>query len=170
VTDTLTRDEQKSLLRLARAALSQKLHADGALDRELARTELTPALCEPRGAFVSLKQPTPKGPEMLRGCIGSMASREPLHRTVVELANRSAFEDPRFAPMVADELSGVRIEVSVRTPMRAVAGHAELGIGRRVPRLRGPGVRRAEADRLTASRGGFPALAPESGAGRGGSA
>lgn len=130
MTDELTRDEQKSLLRLARAALSQKLHADGALDRELARTELTPALCEPRGAFVSLKQPTLKGPEKLRGCIGSMASREPLHRTVVELANRSAFEDPRFAPMVADELPGVRIEVSVLTPMRAVAGHEEIVIGR----------------------------------------
>jgi AmmeMemoRadiSam system protein A len=130
VKDDLSPDEQASLLRLARAALRQKLHADGALDRELERTELTPALREPRGAFVSLKQPTQKGPEKLRGCIGSMASRQPLHRTVVDLANRSAFEDPRFAPMVADELPGVRIEISALTPMRAVAGHEEIVLGR----------------------------------------
>jgi AmmeMemoRadiSam system protein A len=130
VKDELSRDEQASLLRLARAALRQKLHADGALDRELERTELTPALCEPRGAFVSLKQPTQKGPEKLRGCIGSMSSREPLYRDVIELVKRSAFEDPRFSPMVADELAGVRIEISALTPMRAVAGHEEVVIGR----------------------------------------
>jgi AmmeMemoRadiSam system protein A len=59
-----------------------------------------------------------------------MSSRKPLYRDVVELVQRSAFEDPRFAPMVADELAGVRIEISALTPMRAVAGCEEIVLGR----------------------------------------
>jgi len=128
--------ERSRLLKLARAALQQSLRSDGALDRELARGEPTPALLEPRGAFVSLKRPTSKGPETIRGCIGTITPGGPLYRSVIEMARKSAFEDPRFAPMVADELCGVRIEVSALTPMRSVAGPEEIETGRHGVQLR----------------------------------
>ena len=128
--------ERQRLLKLARAALQQSLRSDGALDRELACSEPTPALLEQRGAFVSLKRPTPKGPETIRGCIGTIMPRGPLYKSVIELARKSAFEDPRFAPMVADELCGVRIEISALTPMRGVAGPEEVETGRHGVQLR----------------------------------
>jgi AmmeMemoRadiSam system protein A len=130
VTSGLTQDEQQSLLRLARASLRQKLHADRSLDDELERTTVTPALRETRGAFVTLRRRMDKGSEPLRGCIGSMTSREPLYRSVIELAQKSAFEDPRFPPLVADELVATRIEISALTPMPHVDGHREILIGR----------------------------------------
>lgn len=121
---------RQHLLRLARAALQQSLRSDGALDRELASSEPAPALLELRAAFVSLKRPTSQDTETLRGCIGTIIARRPLYKSVIELARKSAFEDPRFAPMVADELCGVRIEISALTPMRSVAGPEEIETGR----------------------------------------
>jgi uncharacterized protein (TIGR00296 family) len=49
---------------------------------------------------------------------------------VIDLVERSALEDPRFAPMVADELAGVRIEISALSPMREVGGPEEIVLGR----------------------------------------
>ena len=110
MTASLNRDEQRSLLRLARASILQTIRRDQALERLVGETQLTPRLHEPRGAFVSLKQLPKQGQPTgsLRGCIGNMTSREALYRTVIELATKAAFEDPRFPPLVIDELPGLR--------------------------------------------------------------
>lgn len=130
MSDRLEPDECRSLLRLARATLRQDLIGDGALHRELERTKLTAALREARGAFVTLKRSAPPEPESLRGCIGCIAAREPLHRSVIGLARKAAFEDPRFAPLRAEELGAVRIEISALTPLRGIADPAEIVVGR----------------------------------------
>ncbi len=72
-------------------------------------------LLEPRGAFVTLKI---EG--RLRGCIGHVIGVAPLWRAVRDNAIAAAFEDPRFAPMEADELPDTQIEISALTPLRRV--------------------------------------------------
>jgi len=126
----LDRSERNDLLRLARASLEQRLLQNGALDRELERTRLTPSLEAPGGAFVTLKLRGDGSAETLRGCIGTMSSSEPLHRTVTGLIVKSALEDPRFPPVTADDLVRLRIEISVLSPLRDVAGAQEIEIGR----------------------------------------
>ena len=128
----MNRDEQRSLLRLARASIQETIRPEQALETLVEQTQLTPGLRETRGAFVSLKQPPKKGQRTgsLRGCIGNMVSQAALYRTVIELASKAAFEDPRFPPLVADELPGVRIEISVLTPRRPLGNADDLVIGR----------------------------------------
>ena len=132
MTSSLIRDEQQSLLRLARASIQQAIGGGRALESRLEQTQLTPGLREPRGAFVSLKQPPKEGQrkESLRGCIGCMIGREALYRTVINLASKAAFNDPRFPPLVADELPRVRIEISALTPMRPLGNADDLVLGR----------------------------------------
>ncbi len=128
----MNRDEQRSLLGLARASIQQTIRRDQALETLVEQTRLTPGLRQPRGAFVSLKQPPKKGQRTgsLRGCIGNMVSREALYRTVIDLASKAAFDDPRFPPLVVDELPRVRIEISVLTPRRPLGNADDLVIGR----------------------------------------
>ncbi len=132
MTSSLKRHEQRSLLRLARASIQQTIRRDQALEKLVEQTQLTPGLREPRGAFVSLKQPPKKGQrtESLRGCIGCMVSREALYRTVIDLASKAAFDDPRFPPLVVDELPSVRIEISVLTPSGPLGNADDLVLGR----------------------------------------
>ena len=49
----------------------------------------------------------------LRGCIGSLQASRPLVVDVAEHAWAAAFQDPRFAPVRADEVSELEIHVSV---------------------------------------------------------
>ena len=63
-----------------------------------------------RGTFVTLHK---KG--ALRGCIGTIESREPIWESVMSNARHAACRDTRFSPMRASELALVQIEVSVLT-------------------------------------------------------
>ena len=83
-----------------------------------------PKLLEPRGAFVTLKI---EG--RLRGCIGHVIGVAPLWRAVRDNAIAAAFEDPRFAPLEADELPHAHIEISALTPLRRV-DFDEVVVGR----------------------------------------
>ncbi len=65
-------------------------------------------LGEPGATFVTL---TRQG--RLRGCIGSIQARRHLSEDVVHNACAAAFHDPRFPPVAAAEVPGVRIEVSL---------------------------------------------------------
>jgi AmmeMemoRadiSam system protein A len=100
-------EEQRRLLQWARRAI------ECAVRREKAPpiTELTPELCAPHAAFVTLKK---RGE--LRGCIGRMAFDRPLWENVVSAAVSSALEDPRFEPVLSEELPELRLEISVLEP------------------------------------------------------
>lgn len=78
-----------------------------------------------RGAFVTLT----KGGE-LRGCIGRMSPGARLDQVVGAMALQAALRDPRFPPVTPEEVPGLRIEISVLTPMRPVAGAGEIVVGR----------------------------------------
>lgn len=49
----------------------------------------------------------------LRGCIGSLSATRPLGADIAAHAVDAALRDPRFPAVTADELPGIRIEVSV---------------------------------------------------------
>jgi len=65
----------------------------------------------------------------LRGCIGTLETRDPLRRAVLECAMSSARHDPRFPPVAEEEVDGITIEISVLTPFRRIGGPEEIVIG-----------------------------------------
>jgi AmmeMemoRadiSam system protein A len=69
-----------------------------------------PEMSEPSDAFVTL---TAGGD--LRGCMGTLGAEMPVGEAVVRAAGLAATRDPRFPPVAARELAGLRIEVSVLT-------------------------------------------------------
>lgn len=58
--------------------------------------------------FVTLKRAG-----KLRGCIGTAEARRPLFEDIAENSFRTAFKDPRFPALKADELEGLALSVSV---------------------------------------------------------
>jgi AmmeMemoRadiSam system protein A len=80
------------------------------------------------GAFVSLH--IGDGCEkMLRGCIGRMASPDPLETTVRAMALEAAFGDPRFLPLTKDEFLLCGLEISVLSPMEPCADIRSIRVG-----------------------------------------
>jgi AmmeMemoRadiSam system protein A len=119
--DALTASEREELLRIARASLA--CHFAG---RPGVAPPRTGALGEPRGAFVTLHR---REDHELRGCIGSMVANRPLAETVARMAVVAATEDWRFAPVTADELPDLVIEISALGPMRPIRAE-EVEVGR----------------------------------------
>lgn len=56
----------------------------------------------------------------LKGCIGKLEAIQPLYSDIVENAYKAAFEDPRFPPLTADQLSGITIHISILSPVEPV--------------------------------------------------
>ena len=102
---------QSLLPRVARGAITARL-----LGHPYDPPALPVDLDRPAGVFVTLWE---EGD--LRGCIGHI---QPLHDhlvdEVVECARLAALRDPRFAPVRAEELPRLTIEVSVLTPPEPV--------------------------------------------------
>ena len=53
--------------------------------------------------------------------MGQLASNEPLISVVAYCAMAAALEDPRFAPMSAEELRGIEIEISVLSALEEIS-------------------------------------------------
>jgi hypothetical protein len=99
--------QRKFLLELARSTITAEIK-----NRELPQysKKIPPGLAEERGTFVTLHIEN-----RLRGCIGSILPVEPVYESVRKNALNSAFRDPRFSPLTANELDKVHIEISVLT-------------------------------------------------------
>jgi AmmeMemoRadiSam system protein A len=110
--DRLTQEEGAYLVRLARQTIQNALEAPDSPKVDLTASPPPARLEGPGAAFVTLH--TVDG--ALRGCIGSLTARRPLTEDVRANALAAAFEDPRFPPVTAEELSNIVIEVSVLTP------------------------------------------------------
>lgn len=76
------------------------------------------------GAFVTL---TSRG--QLRGCIGFLTSQSTLFETVIEAAREAAANDPRFAPVSDEEMSGIEVEISVLSEAVPIANYEDIIIG-----------------------------------------
>ncbi|KFO67820.1 hypothetical protein ER57_08325 [Smithella sp. SCADC] len=102
-------DDQKALLKYARKVIQAALEHEP----EPEPPELSTTLrC---GAFVTLREDA-----SLRGCIGRMQSNDPLARTIADMALAAAFEDPRFAPVAAEELPRLEIEITLLSPLKPI--------------------------------------------------
>jgi hypothetical protein len=121
VSTSLRSSDKKVLLAFARETISRVFLTDTV---PLARG-FNVNLQLPRGVFVTLKK---KGG--LRGCIGRIIGDEPLCKLVGAMAIQAAFNDRRFHPLTADELNDTEIEISVLTPLKQVAGAADIVVGR----------------------------------------
>jgi AmmeMemoRadiSam system protein A len=116
---SLARESRVVLLRLARQAIESAVQS-----RPFDFLPALPELSEPRGAFVTLMR---NG--RLRGCVGQVEPVDPLARVVVQCAVSAATEDPRFAPVVANEVPELEIELSLLSRPRPVR-FEEIEIGR----------------------------------------
>ncbi len=117
----LDKEEQKTLLKIARETLKSYLKNGKAPQFNISSENLL----ELRGAFVTLK----KNGE-LRGCIGHIEADKPLYQIVSEMAIAAATSDPRFPPVNLNELSRIKIEISVLSPMKKVENIKEIKVGR----------------------------------------
>jgi AmmeMemoRadiSam system protein A len=118
--------EGLQLLEVARAAIGSSLGAPGSdpeavLERALEREVLR----RPGAAFVTLHLDAE-----LRGCVGTLEITAPLARSVARYAVAAAFQDPRFAPLSARELTAVRLSVSVLGPFTPVWTPEPIVVGR----------------------------------------
>jgi len=100
----LTKAEGKSLLTLARKSIESYFSKEKV---DLSKYE---KFRDKQGAFVTLH----KDGE-LRGCIGFPYPVHPLKIAIFDCARAAAFKDPRFNPVVKDELKDIQIEISVLT-------------------------------------------------------
>jgi AmmeMemoRadiSam system protein A len=83
------------------------------------------ALCMVRATFTTLTL----GAE-LRGCRGMIEPRRPLVEDVWDNAWASAYDDPRFPPVSADEIPRLAISISVLSPLEPIPVDSEAELVR----------------------------------------
>jgi AmmeMemoRadiSam system protein A len=104
---------RRVLLGVARDSIEQSLLSG-------ARAPFSPSgfsapLTEWRSTFVTLMLR-----ERLRGCCGRLEPERPLIEDVWHNAYAAGFQDPRFDPLAAHELSNLQIEVSILAPLERI--------------------------------------------------
>ncbi len=116
----LTEDDKKALLHLARTSIECALK-----DRPVPQTDILPQnLHTPCGAFVTVRVN-----DDLRGCYGYVNAYYPLAQSVQEVAIKAATEDPRFEPVLPEELDAMKLEISVLDTPKRVENVAEIEVG-----------------------------------------
>ncbi len=98
-------EQAKKLIKVARDSISSYF-SSGDVKVDDVKKEFSDVL----GVFVTLN----KNGE-LRGCIGFPEGIYPLYEGVIKAARSAAFSDPRFIPVVEEELKDIIIEVSILT-------------------------------------------------------
>lgn len=120
--DRMIRPEQrKQLTRLASLSIEHGVRQGCALP--VHGSEWSAELYETRCSFVTLHKHG-----QLRGCIGSLVATQPLARDVSHHAFDAAFRDPRFLPVVADELESLQLHISVLSIPSALSFDSEADL------------------------------------------
>jgi len=105
---SLTKEQQKSLLKLARNVIGVELGLEA---KNLTKNNFSdPIFNEKRGVFVTLEIN-----KNLRGCIGNIEPVYSLIEGVERNAYEAAFGDPRFNSLEKDEFPLITIEISILT-------------------------------------------------------
>jgi hypothetical protein len=114
-------EEKKKLLEIARKTIEVYIKTGRKPNFEIT----SPALCENKGVFVTLHK---KG--NLRGCIGYIEPVKPLWESVRDMAVSASTQDPRFPPVLPEELPDIDIEISALSPLKKISSIEEIEIGR----------------------------------------
>lgn len=117
----LTVEEKKILLKTARESI-QSIFTKAAIEDPDYKT--FPLLKSKSGAFVTLTSHS-----RLRGCIGYIASDDPLFETVSTAAVQAALNDPRFPPMKLEEIPEIEVEISVLSEPFPLNSYDEIELG-----------------------------------------
>jgi len=122
------------ILSLAKAAIVVALGGESDFDLQKALREY-PALRDEGAVFVTLTQGED---ERLRGCIGTLEAHQPLYKDIIANAQSAALADPRFTPLMREELDRTHIEVSLLSPPKAVEYHSIHDLKQKIrPRIDG---------------------------------
>ncbi|MDR2803117.1 MAG: AmmeMemoRadiSam system protein A [Treponema sp.] len=121
----ITDKEKKILLSDAREIILAKLEKRSPCYEQRAAGS---ALSQKCGAFVTLHEKSDSG-QKLRGCIGRMASDDPLEETTRNMALAAAFGDPRFPPLTKKEWPFCVIEISALSPMELCDDPHSIQVG-----------------------------------------
>lgn len=117
---SLSDAESRTALQLARNAVVEAVSYRKLTDQVTHHG----VFAERRGVFVTLHVGG-----RLQGCIGVVEPEEPLGAAIVRCAASAALEDPRFAPMRANLLGDLTIEISLLSTPAPISPD-EIQIGR----------------------------------------
>jgi AmmeMemoRadiSam system protein A len=129
---SITKDEQKFLIKLARNTLSKFFKENPDADLSCSK-EKYPHLWSLYGVFVSLYVS-----DKLRGCVGRLVPRDPLYDLVKQMSISSANMDHRFSPITYDDLKNLKIEISIISPLKKVENIEEIILGVHGVYVKGP--------------------------------
>jgi len=103
---SLSNDDGEILVRTARQAVTEYLKTGKIILQEDFKSKFS----YNSGVFVTLNKE-----ENLRGCVGFPTPVKKLYQSIVDAAIASATEDPRFPPLLYEELDYICFEVTVLT-------------------------------------------------------
>ncbi|MFA7419193.1 MAG: AmmeMemoRadiSam system protein A [Melioribacteraceae bacterium] len=118
----LNRDEKKILLSAARNSIISLFDK---VKIETPNYEKYPVLKSHAGAFVTLTEH-----KQLRGCIGYIIGDQPVFKTVCEAAIQAAQFDPRFSPVIEEELKDISLEISILSEPFPLNSYDEIELGK----------------------------------------
>lgn len=98
--------EREILLSTARETIGKQFDPHAKTDINL--LQYPEKLQQQRACFVTLHLE-----KRLRGCIGSLAARQPLIIDVMQNAHGAAFKDPRFKPVSFEEYLKLELDISI---------------------------------------------------------
>lgn len=116
----LAEADRERLLSASMAALDLTARNGGGTPAPTLGDEASPALSPWRATFVTL---TENG--RLRGCIGTLSPHRPLIEDALANTAKAGFADPRFPPLNASDLDGLRIDVSILSHPRPIPAESE---------------------------------------------
>jgi uncharacterized protein len=101
-----TKEEHQLLLKLAKDSIVYGLKHHEMMTIDLKQYSIN--LQTSAASFVTLKINSE-----LKGCIGSLIAHQPLVQDIVHNSYAAAFEDPRFMPLIEEELPLLDIHISI---------------------------------------------------------
>ncbi len=113
--------EEHKYVKIARKAIEKYVNKSREINLE---GEISPDLKKKAGVFVSLKK---RG--KLRGCIGTIKpTQDNLANEIISNAISAATRDPRFAPVIAEEVDELDINVDVMGEPEKITGVEQLDV------------------------------------------
>jgi len=118
----LTEEDKQELLKVARQTLTDYLTTF--IEPQFETTSQN--LLKHYACFVTLND---KKTNELRGCRGETSASRPLIKSVIKMSIASAVDDPRFFPLVLNDVPDTKIEINVLSEMEKITTE-EIKVGK----------------------------------------